>query len=247
MYIQTTYRPEEVIDYLEEWFIHHMNIGVTHFYMYDNAGGNYKIEKSNWVRPYWPPKGFNKHRWKHRYTIEEAREKQAKLFEKYPVTRIEWQPKDENGHVLFNQIDALYHFGTIVKKGLCAFIDADEYIIKKEEFKPGYMFQKKFRSQNYYNSVTDCHEFYDIDTEWIAPKVILDMGKFDRLFIKHKLRIDSTHFYSIKEKKHLPLSKNYFNHYHTKDNYGKNITTFKYIKNTGLVITDDQKQRFNLQ
>jgi hypothetical protein len=200
MIIHTVYKPEENVDYLEDWLLHHTLIGVTHFYLYDNGGAHdYPND------PFWHiSSSTNKYGVEIKYTVEEARIKQQEIFKKYPVTVIPWQNQDSNGKLLYNQIKSVLHFKKIVKKGLCAFIDIDEFIIKTEEFKVCTMQQRKFKSRHFYNSVYDCYEVFDTDTSNWAQKVILDMGNFPPLNSSNNI-----HFTHID----LPKCGLYFNHY----------------------------------
>jgi len=200
MVIHTVYTPEENVDYLEDWLLHHTLIGVTHFYLYDNGGAHdYPHDPLWYISPF-----TNKYGAEIKYTVEEARIKQQEIFKKYPVTVIPWQNRDANGKLLYNQIESVLHFKDMVKEGLCAFIDIDEFIIKTEEFKPCTMLQRKFKSRHFYNSVYDCYEVFDTDTTNWAQKAILDMGNFPHLDTSHNI-----HFGHVD----LPLSKLYFNHY----------------------------------
>jgi hypothetical protein len=213
MIIHTVYRPEEVLDYLESWLIHHIKIGVTHFYMYDNSGSsNQSIHPIN-SREREIIKlgelGRNKYGFKHNYTPKEASEKQLHILKKYPVTRIDWKNRDSYGNILYNQTESVLHFKENVKQGLCAFIDVDEYIIKNEDFKEGFIFQRNFKNMFYYDSVYDCHEHIPLNTNKWSPKVILDMAnfpKFDASNPKHTIHFE--HLIGI-----IPETKNFFNHY----------------------------------
>lgn len=203
MIIQTVYRPEENIKFIEEWLDHHVAIGVKHFYLYDNGGSC-----GGMLFPNLPP-GINKHFYKFDYkNLEDIRAKESKILSKYPVTKIMWQPKDSSGNLLYGQHDSLYHFSNIVDKGLCAFIDIDEFIVKKEDFFPSRMFQKKFRNRHEYDSVYDCYDACDIDTSKMDTKVILDLADLKEILTYEKNK--NIHFQSLEN---LPKTQNYYNHY----------------------------------
>lgn len=204
MFIHTVYRPEENLDYLQDWLTHHVAIGVEHFYLYDNGGANDYIDTDYEILP-----NYTKHGVKIEYTVDEARQREQHIIKNFPVTKIMWQNKDSRGRLLYNQAEAIVHFKNLISQGLCAFIDIDEFIIKKEEFRVCRMYQRKFKSRSFYNSVYDCRETFDIDTSTWAPKVILDMANFpDFDTQRHNI-----HFGHI----NVPVSQSYFNHYnHTK-------------------------------
>jgi hypothetical protein len=204
--IQTVYRPEENIKFLDDWLNHHTAIGVKHFYLYDNGGS---LDDNLFPNL---PRGMNKHHYCFEYdNLDEIREKESKILSRYPVTKIMWQPKNKDGSILYGQYEAIYHFSNIVKSGLCAFVDIDEFIIKKEEFYPSRMFQKKFRTRHEYESVYDCYDACNIDTSKMDTKVILDMSNIEEYLKNNSThRYQNIHFQGITN---LPIAKNYYNHY----------------------------------
>ena len=92
-------------------------------------------------------------------------------------------------------------FATKIKEGLCAFIDIDEFIVKKEEFYESRILQKKYDDRWKYSSIFDCDKTFDIDTTMWSSKTILDLSTFTPG--------ESIHF----NNKNLPISKSWFNHY----------------------------------
>jgi len=200
VFIHTVYKSEENVDYLKDWLVHHSLIGIEHFYMYDNSGAHdYPYDPS-----YIVPSHTNKYGELIKYTVEEAREKQQEIFKEFPVTVIPWQNRDANGKLLYYQKESIIHFSQLVKKGLCAFIDIDEFIIKKENFRVSRMNQRKFKARHHYSSVHDCHEYFDVDTTGWGTKVILDMANFPS-----SNQYKNIHFVHLD----LPASASYFNHY----------------------------------
>jgi hypothetical protein len=199
--IHTVYRPEENVDYLKDWLTHHTAIGFTHFYLYDNGGANGYLDSG-----YNVPYGEDKHGSAIKYTAEEARELEKDIIKDFPVTKIMWQNRDSTGKLLYDQANSIAHFRDMIKSGLCAFIDMDEFIIPQEEFRPCRMFQKKFKSRAYYDSVYDCLETWPVDTSQWGPKVILDMANFPEFNVQDGHDINFRHV-------DLPISKNWFNHY----------------------------------
>jgi hypothetical protein len=221
MIIQTVYRPEQDIKYIEDWLNHHTAIGVTNFYLYDNGGsiGDEK-EYSNLfvskISKYKYPVDQSK--------LDEYREKERIIFKRYPVTKILWQPKNKNNQIIYDQVGALKHFSSIVDKGLCAFIDMDEFIIAKEEFFESRLFQKKFKHISEYKSVYDCHDACDLNTSNMDTKVILNMSKFKK-YLSYNNKEVTIHFNFLD---HLPKTKNYYNHYN--HNAYSHKLLFKYGK-----------------
>lgn len=198
--IHTVYKPEENIDYLKDWLTHHTSIGITHFYLYDNGGANGYLDHG-----YNIPDGENKHGTPIKYTAEQARELEKDIIKDFPVTKVMWQHRDSAGKLLYNQAESVVHFRDIVKDGLCAFIDMDEFIIPQEEFRPCRMLQRKFKSRIYYESVYDCLEVWPVDTSDWGPKVILDMANFPEF----NALIHDIHCRHV----NLPVSMTWFNHY----------------------------------
>ena len=232
MFIHTVYRPEENVDYLEDWLTHHIAIGVKHFYLYDNGGAQdikgqgYSEDMFSYIQP-----NTNQYGIPFKYTVEEARNIQDKIFKNFPVTVIPWQNKNDQGKLLYNHKESVLHFKSFINDGLCAFIDIDEFIIKKEEFNVCRMYQKKFKSRHYYNSVHDCFEIFDITVPFWGPKVILDMANFPENFV-------DMHFRNF----NLPISKSYFNHY----NY--NDIAHKYFLEVVLpLIPSESRPQHNLE
>lgn len=203
MVIQTVYRPEENLDYLEDWLNHHTKLGIEHFYMYDNGGSYWAELNYGFATQIGITEGYTRYGIKIKHSLEYAREKQKEIFSKYPVTVVEWQNRGSDGKLLYNQVKSIYHLTETVKSGLCAFIDIDEFIIQNEEFRESLMLQRKFKHRCFYRSVYDCHEYIPFNTIKWGPKAILDMKKV------HNYKIDYIHCFELG----LPISKNIFNHY----------------------------------
>lgn len=239
MIIHTVYRPEENLDYLDDWLNHHVNIGVTHFYMYDNGGGTEPRIASFYDHN--TQLIHNKHEVHYKYSVHEAREKQQDIFKKYPVTLIKWQRKNKDGIIEYRQEESILNFAKNIRTGLCAFIDVDEFIIKNEDFKVSRLQQHKYKSRFYYQSVYDCHERVPLvyTQDW-NTKAIIDMANFP-------LDFQDIHFRNII----LPETTSYFNHYnhnsisHTAYDHDHNFhygkfkdipfdEIFEYVENTGL-------------
>ena len=214
MIIQTVYKPEETVDHLDDWLNHHTKIGVTHFYMYDNAGSTGGIVSSMFDIP----SNISKSGFKHKYSGKEARDKQTEIFAKYNVTHIVWDTKDDNGNIQYNWNGAFKDFLQRVESGLCAFIDVDEFIIKRENFYESRLKGIKYKSLYEYSSVYDCYDQCIIPQK--DTKCILNMSNpMVRNYTLSNNNIDSyIHFNNID----LPISKNIYNHYH--------YTKFRHMK-----------------
>lgn len=225
MIIHTVYRPEENINFIEDWLRHHLKIGIKHFYLYDNGGsvGNH-VKISHGSTP-----GITKYRYKYNHTdLDGVRAREKQILDNYPVTKISWQPKDNNNNTIYDWFGALRHFSNENKKGLCAFIDIDEFIIPVEKFYPSRMYQKKFKNRWEYSSVHDCFDACNIPSEHLDTKTIIDLDMLSDLpeNIPDPHPQYNMHFNFLSE---LPISKNYYNHYNhnayahkllIKDRYG---------------------------
>ena len=213
MIVHTVYRPEENIKFLDEWLYHHTQIGVEHFYLYDNMGsvGN----MINWSH------GANYGTTKYGYrfqveNLEQVLEEEQKITSKYNVTKINWQPKNSKNQTVYGYNESLFHFSEVVSSGLCAFIDIDEFIIKKEDFFPSRMYQKKFKNRSNYQSLADCYEACEIDTSKMDTKVILDMSNLKKILKINRSGYElNMHFQFLTR---LPQTKNYYNHYNHNEN-----------------------------
>jgi hypothetical protein len=213
-YIQTVYLPQENIFFIEDWLKYHLYIGIDHFFLYDNTGSKFIHDP---IRQNLSEHSVNKYGQKINISLDEALEKENKIFKNYPVTKIEWKPVHD-GKITYGQIEACIDFAAKVKEGLCAFIDIDEFIVKKEEFYESRILQKKYDDRWKYSSIFDCSKTFDIDTKKWSSKVILDLSAFSPG--------ENIHF----ENKDLPISKSWFNHYnHNEVNHKWLLKNYKNI------------------
>lgn len=196
--IHTVYKPQENIEYLKEWLDYHSNIGINKFYMYDNS---YSVYGGFHLSTELSPTEQNKYGHSHKYTIDEAKEIQNEIFKDYDVRLIDWSPTDSNGNITYGQTNAIEHLSTIKDKGLVAFIDIDEFIVKQENFRHSRMLQAKYEDRYYYNSVFEITNGFKIDTSKWASKCIIDMSQYTTPSNIHFPEID------------IPISKSFFNHY----------------------------------
>lgn len=131
--------PQENIFFLEDYITYHLNIGVDHFYLYDNYGSEYVdpwLEKvgNNVTINGKNKRGQNINKLQ-RFTEEELYEKMNEIISKYKsyITYIKWQPLDENGKITYDQVNGVNHclenFGK--DNEWIAFLDLDEYLHSK--------------------------------------------------------------------------------------------------------------------
>lgn len=191
LYIQSVYIPRENIFFVEEWLKYHSKLGVDEFYLYDNSGSVYKDFVGNLELD-----GKNKNGWNVKELTKDLSDVdivkiEDELFSKYNVTRIKWQPLDNDGNVTYGQVLAINDFLKYANKGFCAFIDIDEFIVLKGDSLKDYInlnynsafdgikiCQRKFVNR-WYNrsSVTSIKATLDINTFRWAPKIIANLGR----------------------------------------------------------------------
>lgn len=143
--IHTVFILKENILFLEEWINYHILLGFNKFYLYDNSKVN-KIsgfDKSggwNGFGEYIQYNKINKHNINYDKIVNMTQKDMdnyvKKLCEKYKcIDIIEWSPKDKDGNILYNQVEAHNHCLKRLKKDnidWCAYIDIDEYIVIKD-------------------------------------------------------------------------------------------------------------------
>lgn len=198
-YIQTVYLPQENVLFVEDWLKYHISIGIDHFFMYDNTGSTFRCPDNRYSENLLY-ENKNKYGQHIDMPLDKALEIEESIFKKYPVTKIKWQPIID-GEISYGQMEACLDFALKIKEGLCAFIDIDEFIVKKEEFRESRILQKKYDDRWKYNSIFDCDKTFDIDTRFWSSKAILDLSRFS---VGRDI-----HF----EDKDLEYSKSWFNHY----------------------------------
>lgn len=134
--IHSVFILKENILFLEEWIDYHISLGFDKFYLYDNS----KVTNScnvNTKYKHFKEGEINKYGVDYNsivnLTNEELYEKLNLIKQKYKcVDVIEWSPKDKDGNILYNQVDAHNHCLKRMKKDniqWCANIDMDEYIV----------------------------------------------------------------------------------------------------------------------
>lgn len=196
--IHTVYKPQENVMYLKEWLDYHTFIGADKFYIYDNAESWAVDHLGN--QSDLPNK--NKYGYDYAFSIKEARKIQYDIIKEYNIELIEWSPKDIDGRVVYGQVESMDHLASNKNEGLVAFIDVDEFIVKREEFRESRMLQVKYESRNNYKSVLDISKGFDeIRHVNHSSKCIIEMSRYSSPI--------SVHF----QEAGLPISESYFNHY----------------------------------
>jgi len=135
--IQSVFIAKENILFLQEWIDYHIFLGVDYFYLYDNSKVNVKSGFDN-PNPKLIPGKTNKYGINYDNIILTSQEinyilEELKQTYKGKVFFIDWSPQDENGNVLYNQIEAITDCLENLKKNKkvewLAVIDTDEYLV----------------------------------------------------------------------------------------------------------------------
>ena len=125
--IHTVFLPKENILFIEEWIKYHINLGVDHFYLYNNDGSVGRNGSDKNKNKYNIP--FNKV-----INIDYKKEIE-KINKKYPqVTFIKWMPRDCKNKITYNYPLSIKHYIKNYKKknDWTVFIDMDEFIVLKD-------------------------------------------------------------------------------------------------------------------
>ncbi len=131
--IHTVFIPRENIFFLREWLAYHTEIGVEHFYLYDNGGstsprGNGHAVAVDGMNKY----GFDIRSISAHLTDGDIARELDNIVSDFPgaVTLVRWTPRDEQGRIVNGQIAASRHcvetFGSETD-WLCL-IDLDEFV-----------------------------------------------------------------------------------------------------------------------
>lgn len=134
--IHSVFILKENILFLEEWIDYHIQLGFNKFYLYDNS----KVTKSchwNTQNDKFKEGKINKYGINYDDIISLSDKELYNTFtliiKKYKcIDVIEWSPKDDNGNILYNQVQAHNHCLKRMKRDnveWCANIDMDEFIV----------------------------------------------------------------------------------------------------------------------
>ena len=193
IFLQTVYIPRENIFFLEEWLNYHTNLGVDEFWLYDNSGSKYLDFVGNLEI-----NGKDRHgnlvseKTKNLSDVE-ILDLEKKIFDKFNVKKIIWQPRDTKNNITYNQIGAIYDFKEKVGNGVCCFIDIDEFIFLNNYYnikhyvsdvlKPNLdaiqILQKRYLTRwSNPKNVLSISKTFEINTKFWAPKFI---GKIEHI------------------------------------------------------------------
>lgn len=187
----TVFILNENIKWLEEFIIYYINLGVDHFYLYDNEGSIGRNGSNRKVNKYgFPAKTISN---------ETDRIMFSKILEKYKkyITHIIWQPRNNKNQIVYGINDAVKNF--VIRFGhlhewVC-FLDLDEFIFSQSNVNLKYylstldknisavkLIQKKFldrflSKERFITQEYSCIGNLKIGTEW-GPKNIVRCKDF---------------------------------------------------------------------
>lgn len=187
--IQTSYILRENLPYVEEWLAWHSHLGASFFYLYDNSGSE-QLENNNAVTV----NGLTKYGYQLDTKLSEGEclEIERRIFAKYPVVKIAWQPR-QNGHIVWGQIEACDHAAALIQNGWCAFIDMDEFIVPEvplTELLWGssiIMQQRRFANRSHYRRALECDLCFDIDTRYWGVKQIINIADYSSAEVRYDI------------------------------------------------------------
>lgn len=188
--IQTVFIVKENLPFLREWIIYHLHIGFDKIFLYDNTG-SVGIDSSN--------KTMNKYAFNFHTIINMNEdlvnnELQSILNEfKDNVIYVQWQPKNNNGDIIYGQTEAIKHYIENYKNSVdyTAYTDIDEFIfsvnninlkqyiydLSKDNITKIIIKQKKFAdrfcNKESKNSIDITNTIENLDTNGWVPKIII--------------------------------------------------------------------------
>jgi len=232
MGIHNVFILKENILFIEEWIQYHILLGFTDFYLYDNSDVNTNLGFDKNKKHLIPGK-VNKYNINYDEILKmrniELTNYLDKLKQKYNnnninIKIIKWSPKDTNGKILYNQVEAHIHCLELLKKDKidwCAYIDLDEFIVLKNNNNiKNYI---NLLSNNYSNILLNqIHydsRFNNLDKNVIDIKKSVKTPKID--YAKNIFKVEdinkiiSPHLVELKNnKKHSRISSDiWINHY----------------------------------
>ena len=220
--LHTVFLLNENIKWLEEYIIYYINLGISHFYLYDNEGSIGIAGSNKEKNKYGFPAKIN--------SDEKDRVEFAKLLVKYDkyITHVLWQPRNENNQIIYAQEkaidDCIEKYGDL-HTWIC-FVDLDEFIFSPtdinlseylnnlpREVSAVRLLQKKFldrflSEKQYITQEYGCID--NLDTKLWAPKYIVRC--------KDYLGCKSPHYLEVTNKT-VRIDKEIlrFNHYNVND------------------------------
>jgi hypothetical protein len=134
--IHSIFIAKENILFLEQWIDYHIQLGFNKFYLYDNSKVT-KLDGNNIKQSNFKPGKLNKYNVNYDELVKlsdnEISEVLIKIQKKYKMVEIiEWSPKDNNGNIVYGQLNGHNKCLKQMKKDnvkWCAVIDMDEFIV----------------------------------------------------------------------------------------------------------------------
>lgn len=228
--IQTVFLARENILFFKEWLVYHIELGVDHFYLYDNTGCQSNQEVNNYGIPYSKiTEGMSDK------DIEDI----LREIEQYLPGRItyeKWTPVDEQGKIIYGQIDAIMDYTEKYANDSewTAFIDMDEFIFspqgknlkdyldeyEKKGIEDLVLHQKKFdeRFNNLNKFVTQIERCIDgVNTIGWASKHIMRNDNIDLTSMIENKKGWNIHYIPIKRGSYfdVDMEEFRFNHYNS--------------------------------
>ena len=229
--INSVFISRENILFLEEWIDYHNLLGFNKFYLYDNSTVQKKCDYDKKHNCLIPGK-VNKHNINYDQIVNltdiEIKEILNNIEKKYKnvVHFIEWSPKDNDGNVLYNQVEAyadcLENFLKKDNISWCSSLDMDEYIVINNGLSNNiceYINNLDNNISNIKLSQKRCLNRFNIKT-LITKNSITEMDDFDiNHSCKNICKIEATSIMDIHEcltsgkQIHPSINEICFNHY----------------------------------
>ena len=136
--LHTVFIAKENILFLKEWILYHRAKGIEHFFLYDNTGSRRAapVDENN---PHLLHERVNKYGVPYdeivRLSDAEIQEILNEIQIEIPNVRIvRWQPRDDDGSIIYAQVEALNEvlarYGELVD--WMVFMDMDEFVVSDE-------------------------------------------------------------------------------------------------------------------
>lgn len=135
--IHTVFIAKENILFLKEWILYHKYMGIEHFFLYDNSGGD--GIRPGVVKPHFERDRKNKYgiRYDDVVSLSDAEVSEVLDHIRLEIPNVHivtWQPTDDQGRIRYAQEkaqnDALKRFGPMVD--WMFFMDLDEFLVSDE-------------------------------------------------------------------------------------------------------------------
>ena len=130
--IQSVFLARENILFLKEWVFYHIELGVEHFYLYDNTGSKGRNGSTREANRYGIPFADITAR----MSDEDVQDVMKEILEEIPerVTYVKWTPENAKGKIVYGWNDALSdyikNYGN--ESEWTCFMDMDEFLFSVE-------------------------------------------------------------------------------------------------------------------